>query len=95
MADLLRDGTGASTEMLNVGGSSHPLGARPQADSTRGRPVEFARAAVMRRRQRQAGCSHSSRTFAFRPFRRFGSGFARKDVLGWLSAGILKAGLPE
>jgi hypothetical protein len=43
IADLLRDYVGAWTKMLNVGSSNQTLGARPQADSTRGRPVEFAR----------------------------------------------------
>src|SRR5208282_2169793 len=43
IADLLRDDVGAWTKMLNVGGSSQTLGARTQAGSTRGRPVEFAR----------------------------------------------------
>jgi hypothetical protein len=43
----------------------------------------------------------ASRLLALQPdfrvssFHRFGSGFARKDVPDWLSAGILKAGLPE
>jgi TolB-like protein/Tfp pilus assembly protein PilF len=43
----------------------------------------------------------ASRLLALQPdfrvtsFRHFGSGFCRKDVLDWISAGIRKAGLPE
>jgi adenylate cyclase len=33
--------------------------------------------------------------FRVAPFRRFASGFCRKDMLDWLTAGLLKAGLPE
>jgi TolB-like protein/class 3 adenylate cyclase/Tfp pilus assembly protein PilF len=33
--------------------------------------------------------------FRVAPFRQFASGFCRKDMIDWLSAGLLKAGLPE
>jgi hypothetical protein len=43
----------------------------------------------------------ASRLIAMQPdfhlssFRHFASGFARKDMIDWLSSGIRKAGLPE
>jgi hypothetical protein len=56
---------------------------------------------LMASRRGAEAATAASRLLALQPdfrvssFHRFGSGFARKDVPDWLSAGILKAGLPE
>jgi adenylate cyclase len=61
----------------------------------------FLAAALVHAGRADEAATAASRLLATQPdfnvssFRRFGSGFCRKDVLDWLSAGILKAGLPE
>ncbi len=61
----------------------------------------FQAAALANAGRADEAATAASRLLAMQPdflvssFRRFTSGFARKDVLDWLSAGIRKAGLPE
>jgi adenylate cyclase len=61
----------------------------------------FQAAALAHAGRADEAATAASRLIALEPdfrvasFRRFGSGFCRKDVLDWLSDGIRKAGLPE
>jgi adenylate cyclase len=61
----------------------------------------FQAAALAHAGRTDEATTAASRLLAMQPhfrvasFRHFASGFCRKDVLDWISAGILKAGLPE
>jgi Flp pilus assembly protein TadD len=61
----------------------------------------FQAAALAHAGRADEAVTAASRLLALQPefhiasFRHFTSGFARKDVLDWLSAGMQKAGLPE
>jgi adenylate cyclase len=61
----------------------------------------FQAAALAHAGRADEAATAASRLIAMQPefhlssFRRFASGFCRKDMLDWLTAGILKAGLPE
>jgi len=61
----------------------------------------FQAAAFAQAGRAEEAATAASRLIAMQPnfrlsaFRHFASGFCRKDMLDWLSAGIMKAGLPE